>query len=184
MDDKLVHHLLWERMRLGDQNAFFDLYKSLYYELVNFGIRTCGDSELAGEAADQVFISIWEKHHKLARVDNVAAYLRTFLKRRVIRLLERKRKLDSALLHIGAEGVWEEMSYEEFIIRVQTDDLIKYKLKSALEKLTFRQKQLVHLKFFEGLSYEQIAEQTQQSIKTAYNTVYDALKVLRKELRD
>lgn len=184
MGDKLVHHLLWERMRLGDKDAFFGLYKSLYYDLVNFGIRTCGDSEISGEAADQVFITLWEKHEQLGRVDNVPAYLRTFLKRKVIRLLERKRKLDSALLNIGAEGVWQEMSYEEFIIRVQTDELMKYKLKSALEKLTFRQKQLVHLKFFEGLSYEQIAEQSNQTIKTAYNTIYDALKVLRKELKD
>jgi len=184
MDNKIMHHLLWERMRLGDQDAFFDLYKSLYYDLVNFGIRTCGDAEIAGEAADQVFISLWEKHSQLNRVDNVPAYLRTFLKRKIFRSLERKRKLDAALVNDGAEGVWIELSYEEFIIRVQTDELTRYKLKTALEKLTFRQKQLIHLKFFEGLSYEQIAEQTKQSIKTAYNTIYDALKILRKNLKD
>lgn len=184
MDTKLVHHLLWERMRTGDNDAFFDLYKELYYELVNFGIRVCGDAETSGEATDQVFITIWQKHGQLTRVDNVPAYLRTFLKRKILRMLERKRKIDHALQNAGAEGEWMEMSYEEFIVKVQTDELVRYKLKSALEKLTFRQKQLIHLKFFEGLSYEQIAAQTNQTIKTAYNTVYDALKVLRKELKD
>lgn len=184
MDNKLMHHLLWERMRLGDKDAFFDLYAQLYYDLVNFGIRVCGDAETSGEATDQVFVTIWEKHLQLDRVDNVAAYLRTFLKRKILRLLERKRKINDALLNAGADGEWMEMSYEEFIVMVQTDELLKYKLKTALEKLTFRQKQLIHLKFFEGLSYEQIAEQTQQTIKTAYNTVYDAIKILRKELKD
>lgn len=184
MQTKLVHHLLWERIRMGDHDAFFDLYKSLYYELVNFGIRVCGDAEIVGEATDQVFITVWEKHSQLARVDNVPAYLRTFLKRKIFRLLERKRKIGDALQKAGAEGEWMEMPYEEFIVKVQTDELVRYRLKNALEKLTFRQKQLIHLKFFEGFSYEQIAEQTQQTIKTAYNTIYDALKILRKELKD
>ncbi|TKC56184.1 sigma-70 family RNA polymerase sigma factor [Pedobacter hiemivivus] len=184
MDNKLVHHLLWERLRIGDHDAFFDLYRALYYDLVNFGIRVCGDAETSGEATDLVFTTIWEKHQQLNRVDNVPAYLRTFLKRKILRLLERKQKINDALANAGAEGDWMEMSYEEFIVKVQTDELVRYKLKTALQKLTYRQKQLIHLKFFDGLSYEQIAEQTEQTIKTAYNTVYDALKILRKELKD
>ncbi len=184
MDNQLVRHLLWERLRIGDQDAFFDLYKALYYDLVNFGIRVCGDAETSGEATDQVFVTIWEKHAQLNRVDNVHAYLRTFVKRKILRLLERKKKINYALQNAGSDGEWMEMSYEEFIVKVQTDELVRYKLKTALQKLTFRQKQLVHLKFFDGLSYEQIAQQTNQTIKTAYNTIYDALKILRKELKD
>lgn len=183
MDHKLAHHLLWERFRMGDKDAFFDLYKTLYYPLVNFGIRVCGEADLASEATDQVFTTIWEKHETLNRVDNVEAYLRTFLKRKLLRLLDRRRKINDALFNAGADGEWMEMSYEEFIVKVQSDELVKHQLKAALQKLTFRQKQLIHLKFFEGLSYEQIAAQTKQSIKTAYNTIYDALKILRKELK-
>ncbi|RZJ99308.1 MAG: sigma-70 family RNA polymerase sigma factor [Flavobacterium sp.] len=183
MENKLAHHLLWERLRAADKDAFFDLYKELYYPLVNFGIRVCADADLASEATDLVFTTIWEKHETLTRVDNVEAYLRTFLKRKLIRILERKKKLSIALNNASADGEWMEMSYEEFIVKVQSDELIKHQLKNALEKLTFRQKQLIHLKFFDGLSYEQIAEQTNQTIKTAYNTIYDALKVLRRELK-
>ncbi|MNL55254.1 RNA polymerase sigma factor SigK [compost metagenome] len=102
----------------------------------------------------------------------------------MLRILERKRKINDALTNAGAEGEWMEMSYEEVIVKVQTDELVRFKLKAALQKLTYRQKQLIHLKFFDGLSYEQIAEQTTQTIKTAYNTVYDAIKILRKELKD
>lgn len=183
MENKLTHHLLWERLRAGDKDAFFDLYKELYYPLVNFGVRVCADADISSEATDLVFTTIWEKRETLNRVDNVEAYLRTFLKRKLLRILERKRKVNDALFNAGAEGDWMEMSYEEFIVKVQSDELVKHQLKNALEKLTFRQKQLIHLKFFDGLSYEQIAEQTSQTIKTAYNTIYDALKVLRKELK-
>ncbi len=84
MQSKLSHHLLWERLRTSDKDAFFDLYKELYYPLVNFGIRVCADADIAGEATDQVFTTIWEKHEALNRVDNVEAYLRTFLKRKLL----------------------------------------------------------------------------------------------------
>lgn len=183
MDNKLAHHLLWERLRSADKDAFFDLYSALYYPLVNFGIRVCANADMASEATDMVFTTIWEKHETLTRVDNVEAYLRTFLKRKLLRIMERKRKINDALFNAGEDGDWMEMSYEEFIVKVQTDELIKHQLKSALAKLTFKQKQLIHLKFFDGLSYEAIAAQSNQTVKTAYNTIYDALKILRKELK-
>lgn len=168
-------------MPISTKDAFFDLYAALYYPLVNFGIRVCADADTSSEATDLVFTTIWEKHESLSRVDHVEAYLRTFLKRKLLRILERKRKINDALFNAGADGEWMEMSYEEFIVKVQSDELVQHQLKNALEKLTFRQKQLIHLKFFDGLSYEQIAEQSNQTIKTAYNTIYDALKILRKE---
>ncbi|QBQ41144.1 RNA polymerase sigma factor [Sphingobacterium psychroaquaticum] len=184
MKGKLGYRLLWERIRNGDESAFFDLYSALYKELVNFGIRTCGDVDVAGEATDQVFVTIWEKRENLDRVENVQSYLMTFLKRKMLRLLEKQHKINTALQSVKAEDDWIEMPYEEFIIRVQTNEIIQLRLKEALEKLSFRQKQLVHLKFFEGMGYEQIAEATNMTVKTAYNTLYDALKVLREELKE
>ena len=43
--------------------------------------------------------------------------------------------------------------------------------------------ELIQLKFFEGLTYEQIAERSSQTVKTAYNTIYDAIKMLKKLLK-
>ena len=182
MKGKLGYRLLWERIREGDENAFFDLYATLYKELVNFGVRTCGNADVAAEATDQVFVALWEKRDRLDRVENVSSYLMTFLKRKILRLLDKQQKINVALAHVKAEDTWMEMSYEDFIIRVQTNEIIQLRLKEALKKLTFRQKQLIHLKFFEGLSYEQIAATAHMSVKTAYNTLYDALKILRQEL--
>ncbi|SKB77816.1 RNA polymerase sigma-70 factor, ECF subfamily [Sphingobacterium nematocida] len=184
MKGSLGYRLLWERIRGGDESAFFDLYSALYSDLVNFGIRTCGNSDISSEAVDQVFSSIWEKIPNLDRVENVQSYLLTFLKRKILRLLEKQTKINTALQHLKAEEDWTEMPYDEFIIRVQTNEIVQLRLKEALEKLTFRQKQMIHLKFFEGYTYEKIAETTHMTVKTAYNTLYDALKILRQELSE
>ncbi|WP_344675385.1 RNA polymerase sigma factor [Sphingobacterium kyonggiense] len=182
--DKLQLRLMWERIRNGDEAAYFDLYAQLYPELVRFGIRSFGDADLASEATDNVFLSIWEKRANLERVEQVQSYLISILKRKLIRLTERRQKLSKALQAAIDQDEWTEMSYEEFIIRVQSDEIVQFKLKQALNKLTFRQKQIVQLKFFEGLTYEQIAEKTDMTVKTCYNTLYDALKIMRKEFYD
>lgn len=184
MKGKIAYRLLWERIRNEDEDAFYNLYAALYKDLVNFGIRTCGDVDVASEATDQVFVHIWEKRAKLDRVENVQSYLMTFLKRRMLRILEKQQKINTALQNVKAEDDWVELPYEDFIIRVQTNEIIQLRLKEALTQLSYRQKQLIQLKFFEGLSYEQIAEVSKMTIKTAYNTLYDALKILRKELKE
>lgn len=179
----LRQQLLWEKISLGDKSAFLDLYKELYYKLVNYGIKICNDTDLAGEAVDEVFVYIWDKSSTLSRVENVESYLVVSTKRRLIRLIDKKRRTDLALKNSFTENEWYEAGYETFIIQMQTDEILKSNLKNAMEKLTYRQKQLIILKFFDGLSYEEIAAKTNQTIKTAYNTIYDALKVLRKSLK-
>lgn len=176
------HQLLWEKISLNNKHAFLDLYKELYYKLVNYGIKICNDSDLAGEAVDDVFVYIWDKRSSLSRVENVESYLAISTKRRILRLIEKQKRTDLALKKSFTENEWYDAGYEAFIIRMQTDEILKLKIKNAMEKLTFRQKQLIILKFFDGLSYEEIANKTNQTIKTAYNTIYDALKVLRKNI--
>ena len=56
-------------------------------------------------------------------------------------------------------------------------------LSIALKALSPKQIELIRLKFFENLSYKEIADISSQSIKTSYNTIYDAIKILRLKLR-
>jgi RNA polymerase sigma-70 factor (ECF subfamily) len=74
-----------------------------------------------------------------------------FFKRRILRLLEKQHKINTALQNVKAEDDWVEMPYEEFVIKVQTNEIIQIRLKEALEKLSFRQKQLVNLKFLRAI---------------------------------
>ena len=66
---------------------------------------------------------------------------------------------------------------------MQRDEEMKRKLYRAIQQLTPRQKELIDLMFFEGYSYRQIAEHTAQSVKTVYNTMYNAIRLLRELLK-
>ena len=172
----------WEKMRLGDKQALFELYNSMYFHLIRFGLKIKADDELVKDCVNQVFLNLWDKRSRLTPVDNVKAYLMTSLKRCMLDQLSYLDKMSVAVSRMGVEEDQSELSYEEIIIRLQDNDELRDKLRLAIGKLTPRQMELIQLRFFEGLSYEEIADKTSQTVKTAYNTIYDAIKMLRKLL--
>lgn len=179
-EDNNIH---WERLRNGDKQALFALYNNTYSHLLRFGLKICGSDELVKDCITQLFLQLWTRHQSLRPVTNVPAYLFTALKRQLLDQLAYQSKIHAAIHRMTDKEAESELSYEEIIIRVQQDEELKQRLQQALKALTPRQIELIRLKFFEGLSYEQIAAQTSQTVKTAYNTIYDAIKALRKMLK-
>lgn len=173
----------WEGIRKGNKQSFFDLYNNTYFHLVRFGLKITANDELVKDSVTQLFLQLWEKRQRLAPVTQVRAYLFTALRRMLIDQLEYHAKIDTAIQRMAQQQVGSELPYEEIIVRVQQDEELKRKLYHALQQLTPRQKELIGLMFFEGYSYQQIAAQTEQSVKTVYNTMYNAIRLLRELLK-
>ncbi|MBS0028977.1 RNA polymerase sigma factor [Chitinophaga sp. 22321] len=180
-DETNANMLLWNRVRENGQDALVDLYERLYFSLVGYGIRICGDVEITKDAINDMFLEIWDQRHKLPPVGNVKAYLFTFLRRKIyaaIRQTKKSSEVDGAF----ADTADHELSYEESIVAVQTSEEIKQKIKRAMATLTPRQKELVQLRYFDGLSMEEVGKRVGITTKTAYNTLGAALKSLSAEL--
>jgi RNA polymerase sigma factor (sigma-70 family) len=52
----------------------------------------------------------------------------------------------------------------------------------ALNSLTKRQKEAITLKFYDGLSYQEVAVLMAMSVRATYNLIYRAIEVLRSQL--
>lgn len=72
-----------------------------------------------------------------------------------------------------------EFNAENLIIRSETDATLREKLESALKTLPSRQREALFLRFYEGLTYEQIAEVMQISVNSTYKFVSKAILKLR-----
>lgn len=173
----------WEGMRKGNKQALFDLYNSTYFHLVRFGLKLTANDELVKDSVTQLFLQLWEKRQRLQPVTQVRAYLFTSLRRMLVDQLEYHAKIENAIERMGRQETASELSYEEIIVRVQQDEELKRKLYHAMQQLTPRQKELIDLMFFEGYTYQQIATHTSQTVKTVYNTMYNAIKLLRELLK-
>jgi RNA polymerase sigma-70 factor (ECF subfamily) len=77
----------------------------------------------------------------------------------------------------------EEISYEEYLIQTQTNVEIKNSLTRVFSGLSKREKQLLQMKFFDDLSYDEIALECNITKRTAYNIIHGALKTLKADLK-
>lgn len=182
MPEKLTDNELWAATRSGDRQAIAELFRRYYFYLVRQGIYYCNDPEMAKDTANEVFFKFWQNSNTLSEVSNVHAYITTvYLNKLKTELRQKAKNLDK--LDQWTQPEQQERSYEQILVEIQQGEEHKEKLHRALSKLSPRQKEYLFLKYFEGLSYEAIAEKTGQAVKTIYNTTYEALKILRSEIQ-
>ena len=77
-----------------------------------------------------------------------------------------------------------QMSIEESIILKELKDHQKQMLQDALENLPTRQKEILFLKYYNGMSYEEIEEILSINYQSIRNHIYRALERLRANLKD
>ena len=183
MDQDQMNRELWQKIKADNQQSLFDLYDANYFHLVRFGLKIVPEDEVVKDTIMALFFKLWDNRNKLSDVSNVKSYLFTSLKRSLLDKIEKDAKLSQAIRAFCKQESGEELAYEEIIILAQEDEAIRNKLSSAIKQLTPRQTELIRLKFYEGLSYDEVALQTSQSIKTAYNTIYNAIQALRNHLK-
>ncbi|HEX5153573.1 MAG TPA: sigma-70 family RNA polymerase sigma factor [Parafilimonas sp.] len=183
MPDELSDIEIWNQLRGGESQALLSLYNAYYIRLMNFGARMTSDRDLTNDCISQVLIKLWNRHENLPRVENVGSYLVTCLKNELLSELKNLDKIRSGNNNLKSEWTEQETSYEEYLVQTQTNAEIKNNLKQAFSRLTKREKQLLQMKFFDDLSYEEIALQCNITKRTAYNIIHAALKTLKADLK-
>ena len=173
---------LWAAIKNNDKEALTQLFQRYYFLLVKAGLHYVQDAEPAKDAANDVFFNLWRNRQSLSDVDNVKAYLGTAFRNQLLTLIRRDLRDRDRLEQWHHTEDASQLSYEEIIVALQVKEEQKEKLRRALKQLSPRQKEYLRLKYYEGLSYEQIAEKTGQALKTIYNTTYEAIKALRHEM--
>jgi RNA polymerase sigma factor (sigma-70 family) len=173
----------WGRMTGGDKEAFLTLYQSHYQALFCYGFSLSADRELTKDCIQELFLEIWNSRPSLNKeVKNVRSYLFTWLRRKISRECARLAK--EKMPDEGADDYpFLQLSYEELLIAFQHSEEKKEQLQAALKKLTKQQLVIIRLKFFENLSYRNIAVRTSLTPRTVYNLVYEAIRHLREAMK-
>jgi RNA polymerase sigma factor (sigma-70 family) len=168
---------LWQALKKGDNQAVALLMKKYYRDLLNYGRKISKDEALAEDCIQELFVELWQKRDKLSDVQAVKPYLFKSLRRRLV-----KAHPSHPLTDIDSLPEYEtevSFSYEEFLIHEQSTLERKTKLIQALNSLTPRQREVIYLKFYEDLSYEQIAEVMSLTVPTLYDLLSKAVKRLK-----
>lgn len=179
MDNDLI---LWKGLREGDKEMLLALYKKYYHSLLFIGLKEIKDAQLVKDTIQQLFLYLWEKRTTIEEAKNVKTYIITSFLRRLTSDWKRSEKSG------GLQVVWNNYSEdpqpnpEEKLIRKDQQTHLFKLLMNHINELPNRQRELIVLKFYEGLSYEELVQRTGLSHRTVYNKIHEALKKLKLEM--
>ena len=146
---------LWQQLRSGNRGAIEDLYRYNYQVLFSYAFKICRDKELSKDCLQELFVSLWEKREHFSEVSKVRPYLLQSVWHLVIKKLKKNNKNISLEenAHYDIEVIF---SRENELIDRQESEEKKKKLKQALSELSGRQKQIIFMQFYEGLTIDEI----------------------------
>ena len=173
MQSRYTDAELLELLGKDADKAIEVLFRQYYSYVCKMVYQVVPEANVAEDLAQDIFFEIWRRKDQL-KVTSIRAYLRRAALNRTLNYL-RDRKIkwenDQALPDLQSE----EVPTNE---PVETAELEKF-IKQAITQLPEKCRMVFILSRFEELSYQEIAEKLNISIKTVENQISKALKHLR-----
>jgi len=167
---------LWQKIKKGDKNAFSQLFKLYYSELMAYGIKIAGQETYAKEAIQLLFVKIWEKRETLNDVTSVKSYLLRAYRHTLIDLLQTEKK-EHQLTDKTSSFI---IAPSELSIYQQEKIAEATHLVFLINQLPTKQKEIIYLRFYNQLSYLEIAEIIDLNYQSVRNYSVKAIRFLRK----
>ena len=160
----------------GNKPAFDALYNKYWKQVYNTAYKRLNDTERAQDIAQDVFVQLWTRGSK-SPIENLPAYLLVAARNGVFKYMEKESRY--AELPDTAQEIESPLGRAD--ANVLHDEFLKA-FNDLIETLPPQQRIIFNLRFNEGLSSQQIADQLQISPKTVRNQMGKALATLRKSL--
>jgi RNA polymerase sigma factor (sigma-70 family) len=169
----------WQKFVVqGGEASFKTVFERFYEPLYAYGVKLCSQPEVVKDCLQELFQMIWERRGELGHVESPNVYLFVSLRRAVRKEVKKQRERRGDMPEIGESG-FISFSLEEIIIRDEERIQQKEKLRQALNKLPARQKEVLYLHYYNGMSYEEIEEILSIKRQSVRNHIYRAMETLR-----
>nr|WP_302180142.1 sigma-70 family RNA polymerase sigma factor [Chryseosolibacter indicus] len=167
----------------GDKKALDYVFEKYVRLLYAYGAKITKNTGVVEDSIQDLFVELWHRRESISDVTSIKFYLLKSLRRKIVRNLAGINEIivDESTLEDYELEV--EFSQEFKIIQDQVSLEQRDKLSKALSLLTKRQREAVYLKFYEKVSYEEIAEIMNLGIKSAYNLIGKAIDILRSNIK-
>lgn len=175
--------IIWQSFKNGDKKSFEDMYHLYFKNLYEYGMRLMNNSDLVKDYIHDLFVKIWMNKSNLGEVANVKSYLLVSLRRIIYNKHSGSTHVTGSLEESADDTYFKlEFSVESEYIRREDFSAQRQKLLTAMNSLSARQKEVIYLRYFEELGYDEIAVIMQVSVKATYKLNARALDVLRQML--
>ncbi len=174
---------LWHTLIKGETNALETIYVLHIKELHRYGMHFSLDESHITDSLQDIFVELWQKRAQLTPdVSNIRSYLIKMLRNRLLRILEKQKKTiltdDISTYFFDFQG-----AHDLLLIQDEENLHRTTQLNTAIQTLSSRQREALFLRFYQNLSYEEVASIMNIEQQSAYNFIFRGVEGLRKLLR-
>lgn len=164
---------------LRDTSSFENLFRTQHAKLWLSAYRILNDKARAEDVVQDIFLKLWQKREEISVQENLSAYLHRAVTNHAINIYKQQYR---RLIEHG-----EEISEKPDTVSIEADNVIltkelSEKIDYAISTMPDSIRGVFMLSRFEELSYKEIAERLEISVKTVEKHMSNALKHLRKYL--
>ena len=168
--------ILWERYRQGDKDSLATLFKQHYTTLYRYGTKIAIDTHLVDDHIQELFIEIWQQKSPVPII-SVSAYLLKALRYKIIKINRAGQKF----ITLSADNYFV-ISHEAFIIESEEDRIKVDMVLKTFSKLPARQREIIYLRFYLNMSYDDICKIMNIGYQVARNQVSNAIQNMKKAM--
>lgn len=170
--------LLFDRVKADDLSSYEVIFKKYYKELYRFAFSYVRDGVIGEEIAQEVFLYMWDKRHKIDIQTTLKTYLYSAVKNKCLNYIRLELPKQRAMSDVSEVmlSVSEEKKDEG------ENEQLKKHITSAVDSLPKKCRQIFMLSRNAGMTYEEIADEMGLSKKTIENQMGIALRKLRESL--
>lgn len=172
---------LWYSYKEGDVKALEGLYEQYCSPLTNYGFKFTPDPICIEESMQDLFLMLWQNRERIERPAVVKQYLYLTFRRILLGKLEYGPSRQAE--ELGGEHIPFQLRVTDAHPLIREDRMadINAKVGTLQHTLTNRQREAVFLKYYEGLSYEEITAIMHMNISSTYQLLFRALERLREQ---
>ncbi|WP_316799780.1 RNA polymerase sigma factor [Pedobacter frigidisoli] len=168
---------LWEQVKIGNETAFSSLHGQLYQGLFIYTLRIVEDEEVADDLLQDLFVKFWQNRAKMDHIYNIKAYFYKSIRCMTLNYIRNSQLKESKLkLMPEPELIF---SKEDLIMKDEFDVRLKHEMHQALNNLPGKQREVLYMRFYENLEYDQIADIIGIKYQSVINHVYRGIQILR-----
>ena len=161
-------------MLFKNKAEFKSVFEAYYNPLCNFIRRLGNDNTLAEDVVQDVFMHLWKTRHQYTQDTDIKSLL---FKSSKNKLFEHFRKDKAYEKHLQNFNGTQDLSADEDQL---AESLLKLeKINQSLRHLPTKCRIVFEMHKFKGLTYSEIADINNISIKTVENHMLKAIKILR-----
>ena len=178
MKEKLDDKDILEKLNNNDERAIELLFERFFDYLCAVVYRVIHDYEAARDVVQDIFLDLWKKRQTITVETALRPYLRRAAVNRALNYIKRRKIItnddEDAALDLPSNSISGQADMERAELETR--------IYSVIESLPPKCKLVFGMSRFENMSYQEIADALDISVKTVENQISKALKILRSEI--